>query len=1011
MVSSEEDASAGELAGKILSGAADAVEFVAELGVELPFIGPIFNTINAIREKAEKVQSNREKLIDLHERCSRITARIIVEFKTKLSGLDVAPLERLVQDVDTFVTGYQQNSVGAEIWKHDEIEGKIAGLHEGIDRLERDLSLAGIAMIADEMRAQSEVKKANVPKGTLAHKPWYVERRRVMDRVLEALKRDGAPPLVGLVGGSGSGKTTAASEVVRSDEARKAFADGIVWLAVNEGANERLPPLMRQLARMVYEDIGGSVGIPPAKSEDGAAYIKQFVEKGHNGKGFKCLVVADNVWEEEVVSKLLETGMSVLVSTRHEELVTDKHGEAVGVDELSEEDAKLLLSKAAELPEGASLPDAAEDLVELCGRVAMDLAFVGRWSTVRGTEAREAWSKAVAKIKAEMDEIGRNPENKTAEVSHVTRREAILRAGFDDLAVGSGDRRVQQLYLSLAVMPDGHEFTVKDAAVLLVDRPPSPDDEAAVGKVVGILESWTILRPKKGIYQMLDAHSTFARERLMDHGYVRKPALERWVKHISSLESLGSFESYVLKGLWRAVECVGGYDWGWVKRRPYAKELAKVDNSDPSLMESLQRVADFQEVQEDWKGASNTWRRLLKVETMQLGADHPMVLGTYGKLAKCADRLHEAEEAAEWRKKEIQVLPSALTKMQELADADDFEQEEDPKGIFALASTRRKLGPHDRTAVRGMFALAYNRRKLGSDDRIAVEKLLRRSLEIFEANLGSDHADVAFTLRKLGGWLRDVGQLEEAEELLLRCWRIQEKNGVDDVVVAYTLNELGVCVREMGQERLEDAVDYLKRALGIKEAKLGRDHVQVAYTLHHLGISLRRAGGLEEAEKVLRRCLEIREVKLGPEDIQTASTLHKLGACIREARRLDEAEKLLRRSLQIKEAKLDPKNPDDLGLARTVHQLGMCIREARRFEEAEGYFRRCLGIVESKLGVDDGKVPNTVHAQLDKRQVEWLERARNLLKQYLEIEEANLDCKGADDILQKLPECLREARK
>eukprot|EP00903_Cladosiphon_okamuranus_P014783 g13695.t1 len=927
MATSQEGASAGDLAWKIMSGASDAVEFAAELGVKLPFIGPIFKAINAIREKAEKVRTNRKELIYLHERCSEITASFIVKCKTNSPGVDVVRLQSLIQDVDAFVADCQQNSRGSAIRKPAKVAGKIAGLHERINRMTNDTGLADIAAIVKmiiemekdmaSIRDNTEatlkhrrpeqppspmLKLAKLPRGTPEKKPWHVERRRVMDTVFGALDRDGAPPLVGLVGGSGSGKTTAASEIIRSDEIRWFFADGIVWLTVNDGAKERLPLLMRQLARMVYEIDGGSVGRPPGQSEDGALYIKRFVEEGHNGKGFKCLVVADNVWEEEAVSKLLETGMSILVSTRHEELVTGAGGEAVGVGKLTEEDAKLLLRKAAELPEGACLPDAAEDLVELCGRVAMDLAFVGRWSTVRGTEARIAWSKAVEKIIAEMDSaIGRDRENEMAEYSHVTRREAILRAGFEDLAVGSGNARVQQLYLSLAVMPDDHEFTVKDAAVLLIDRPPSPDDETEEADVMEILERWSIVRSKEGTYQTLDAHSTFARERLMDHGYVRKPALERWVKHISSLESLGSFESYVLK-----------------------------------------------------------------------------------------DRLHEAEEAAEWRKKEIQVLPSALARMRLLADADDFERQEDPKGIYTLA---------------------YSRRGLGSDDRIAVEKLLRRCVKMFEAKLGSDHVDVANALRKLGRWLRDEGQLEEAEELLLRCLGIQETNGVDDVAVAYTLNELGVCVRETGQERLEDAVDYLRRALRIKEAKLGRDHVQVAYTLHHLGISLRRAGGLEEAESVLRRCLEIREVKLGPEDMQTARTLHKMGACIREAGRLDEAEELLRRSLRVKEAKLDPKIPDDLSLARTVHQLGMCIRDAGRLEEAEGYCRRCLGIVESKLGVDDEKVPNAVHVQLGERQVEWLERARNLLKQYLEIEEAKLDCKGADDILQKLPECLREARR
>lgn len=292
---------------------------------------------------------------------------------------------------------------------------------------------------------------------------------------------------------------------------REAFSDGIVWLSVNEGANERLPSLMRQLARTVHEDIGGSVGIPPTASNDGAAYMKQFVEEGHGRNGLKCLVVADNVWEEEVVSELLKTGMSVLVSARNAELVTGKHGEAVGVDKLSKEDAELLLRKTAELPLATRLPDAAVDLVELCGCVAMDLAFVGRWSTVRGAEHRNAWSEAAGKIRTEIDKIGRNPQHETAESTHVSRRKASLRAGFEDLAVGSEDTRVPWLYLALSVMQDGHEFTVKDAAVLLFDRAPGSDDEALVGKVVGILESWTILRSKKGTYQMLDAHSTFTR--------------------------------------------------------------------------------------------------------------------------------------------------------------------------------------------------------------------------------------------------------------------------------------------------------------------------------------------------------------------------------------------------------------------------------------------------------------------------------------------------------------------
>lgn len=90
-------------------------------------------------------------------------------------------------------------------------------------------------------------------------------------------------------------------------------------------------------------------------------------------------------------------------------LLVAEHGEVVGVGELSEAGAELVLRRAAELPPDVRLPDDAADLSELCGRVAMDLAFVGRWSTVRGRRDRRAWSKAARKVRAEMKKGRRRP--------------------------------------------------------------------------------------------------------------------------------------------------------------------------------------------------------------------------------------------------------------------------------------------------------------------------------------------------------------------------------------------------------------------------------------------------------------------------------------------------------------------------------------------------------------------------------------------------------------------------
>ncbi|CAN0356115.1 unnamed protein product [Ectocarpus sp. 8 AP-2014] len=793
-----------------------------------------------------------------------------------------------------------------------------------------------------------------------------------MATVLDALNGSDRACVVALAGYSGSGKTTVAAEIVRSTEVREAFSDGIVWLPVNEGAKERLPSLMLQLARMVHEEIGGSVGRVPSASEDSATYIKQRLEEGHKGRGLKCLVVADNVWEEDVVSKLVETGMWVLLSTRDEAVVKRSRGKTVVVDELSQADAESVLKRAAELPPDARLPDDAVDLIKLCGRVAMDVAFVGRWSTVRGRHDPASWSDAASTIRTEMEKAGHDPDNDSAENTPAKRRKAILQGGFEDLAIGSDDERVQRLYLSLAVMPDGHAFSLKDAAVLLYDRSPSTEDEASAGGVVDVLERWSIIRSAQGTYRMHDAHTDFARECLLDRGHVRRPALKRWTRYLSSLDILRSSDRYVLKGLWLAIERLGGDSW--VKTRPYAKALSMMLESDALLRTTAEAVGWFQEAQGDLEGASASWRRLLEVEKRELGADHPFVLNTYGNLAIWAERLGNIEEAAKWHEKEVEGLPLALARMNALVGSGLEADLDDADSLSSVAATALEFRPGDR-------ALA--------------ETLLSRSLDVKEAILGPDHLQVADTLRQLGVSAREAGRLDEAEGLLRRCLTIRRKKlGQEDMQVACTLYELGACVRKAG--RWGEAEGLLRSCLAIEETKLGQEDVQLATTLQQLGVCARESGQMEQAEEFLRRSLAIEETKLGPEDVQVATTLQQLGVCARESGRVEQAEEMLRRCLTIKENKLDP---EDVGVAFALHELGICVREAERLGEAEVLLRRCLAIRETKLGGEDVKVAHTLYELgVCLRQGGRLEEAETLLRRSLRVRKATLGSEDANTL-------------
>lgn len=758
----------------------------------------------------------------------------------------------------------------------------------------------------------------------------------MLDKVCESLCRDGASRLVGLVGDSGSGKTTAASEVIRSSQALNFFSDGIMWLPVDRGAKGRLASLMLRLARSVHEEVGGSVGRPPAESDVGETYVHHQIAKGDAGRGLRCLVVADNVWEEEVIARLRDTGMWVLVTTRQEELVTSVDGEGVLIDRLSEADAESILRRAAELPADIRLPDAAIDVIEMCGRVAMDLAFVGRWSTVRGRTDRKAWSDVVDSIGTELGKVGLDVTKDTAEVSRNKRRRAILGAGFQYLAIGTDDERVQWLYLALGALPDGHPFRVKDAAVLLYDRMGNVEEEEAVGRVVETLERWSILTSVDGKFRMHDAHSSFARESLLDRGDVRRPAVKRWVAFISSLETLTSVDGFVLKALWSAVQGVGAD--GWRKSRPYEKALDVMDESDPLYRKCMEFAGRFYVAEGDWEGSSVLWRRLLDVEVKYLGADHPYVMNTLAELAHCAETMGNVAEAEGWRRKEKEAFDLALARMR-AQRVDGGDREDDANGLKSVAA-----------------GLLRHSQGGGSE----AEKMLRRALEIEEAKFGPDSVQVAHTMYEMGTCVLQAGRQEEAEQFLRRGLYIKEaKLGANNVQIAYILDQLALCNRQGG--RLDEAVQLLERSLAIKEIKLGPGCIEVGYTLHELGICVHQTGQREQSEILLRKSLAIKEAKLAVDDLKVAYTLHALGICDREAGRKVSAEGHFKRTLGIEEANL---GPDHVSVATTLFELGVCLREAGRPSNAEVLLKRSLDIYIGKLGPNSAEGA-AVAAQLD----------------------------------------------
>lgn len=873
-----------------------------------------------------------------------------------------------------------------------------------------------------------------VPAAAPRIRDWYAEREAVVSMICDRLElrfRDGEntsghqPLVVGVAGPSGAGKTIAASMVVAREDVRAHFRKGVLWLKVGQEAQHRLPALMDRLANMVFDVMtegdarrprAPDVGVDP---ENGAAYIRKVV-----GGDSRFLVVADDVWEAEVIEELKSTGATVLYTTRSEHLCDDS---TIRLHELLNGEVAAALMRAAELDNDMKPPDASAEIVLKCGPMAMDLAFVGRWGTVRGTTDAQAWASALSRI-VKTQEEGEGEEGCREAVVRVgleqgegkapmSWRAAVLRAGLDELVLSHNEHR--QLYLSLAVIPKNLAFTLERLESLVYDEgSPAQTVEAARG-MVATFDEWSILTLEEGgKYHVHDAHLEYARALMGKYTATRDRVLARWRKRLVTADSLFAWPLEELVEIWQTIAGLEGETVDFA--RLYDGVLDSIDPSDSEYANHLRRIAFFLWLAGDRDAACDKWakfltveqhhrmdttvpnlditlvnvgvhlwgtrrtaeaercfRRALSIQEKHLGADHLDVAGTLHRLAWCLFTAGRIDDA-------------------------------DPLHRRALSIQKEKLGPKHPDVARTLHALGLCMSSVQRGH--GAEWFHHRALEIYEKQLGADHPKVALALYELGRCTSAAGKAEEAERFYRQALSIQEKYfDVDSLPVAETLYALAGCLSVTGA--LHEVTDMYRRVLAIREDKPGGLDPMIARAAFALGQLLLEAGRTEEATPLLRRALATTKEIVGWDHPAVADTLHSLGTCALCEGRLEQADELYRQCLATREAKLNASHPS---VAHTLYDLGRCASLMGKTGEAEGLYRRALLIQEDNLGADHLEVATILYVLGSCAAKEGrVEEAEGLYRRALKSREGALGADHVDvaDTLRGLGRCAYETER
>ncbi|MCG6989794.1 MAG: serine/threonine-protein kinase [Gemmatimonadetes bacterium] len=231
-------------------------------------------------------------------------------------------------------------------------------------------------------------------------------------------------------------------------------------------------------------------------------------------------------------------------------------------------------------------------------------------------------------------------------------------------------------------------------------------------------------------------------------------------------------------------------------------------------------------------------------------------------------------------------------------------------------------------------------------------------------------------------------ELEEARALGTRLY------GANDIRVAGFTAKLGAIY--LRSHHPDDAVPYLREALGVYRGTQGADSAEIATELSNLGGAFFQKQQLDSAEVYYRQSLDIQSLDIrrkllppddpltgsnwnnlgavyylenkyaeakdayerakpiiekvyGPDHPKTAALLTNLGEIYWHEKRYADAERLLLRDLQIKRRTLAPDAPD---MATPLYDLANVYRDEGRYQAADSLYRRAIRIRE-KVGPDN----------------------------------------------------------
>ncbi|GGP18251.1 tetratricopeptide repeat protein [Nonomuraea glycinis] len=623
----------------------------------------------------------------------------------------------------------------------------------------------------------------------------------------EALRRMDADRVTLVVGPAGVGKTALAIHWAHAASGR--FPDGQLFLDMR-GFDQREPMSLSEALQLLLQGCGVAAQDIPVELDAQIALYRSCLA------GRRMLVILDDVAEPGQVRALLpgDPGCRAVVTSRYRlgGLAALDGVERLTLDVLDREETRRLLSHGLGEDRLLREPDAAEELMALCGRLPLALSIAMSW--IGDHEHR-----MIAHYVRQLADRGRLVRLRVEGHESVAVQAAL---DLSHRALPPAERRMFRL---LGVAQGGHLSAAAAAALAGTGRERAEDLLGAVARIHLIKETGP--------------------QRFAAHDLVLEYAAQRSLEEDSAAEREAAVRrllDYYLRTVIGAI-AVAGFE---VPELAYDQARPEVT---PTTFDTAPDALDWLDTEWDNLVAAVSHAAAqgprpyawLLVEAMKDVLHHRRTRGDWLRLAELALAAAEKEGDLRGQAAMCHSIGLARWRMTDLTSAMDHYER-------ALALSRRAAWPQGEAMALQGSGVVF--KQLGEPHR-AVPRY-RRAVEIHHA-LGSRHGE-ARGLNNLASAHLMLAQLDRAEECLRAGLPLTGESG-DRHLQTLTLVNLAL-VRQK-QARLPEALEALDEALALAQAA-GLRYAE-AVTYETFGWTHHDAGRYEQAIDAFGRGLAIAE--------------------------------------------------------------------------------------------------------------------------------------------------------